>query len=70
MSKDISKCEGGDCPLRNSCLRYTMSGTEYQSYIMIPPYEGMKCKFYIDNGNGTGDKKNGSTVETISNTQE
>lgn len=30
---DISKCDGLECPLKESCYRYNASESEIQSYI-------------------------------------
>jgi len=49
---DISKCEGTDCPLKESCYRYTAIDSEYlQSYFMKAPYnkEEDKCDYYWNN---------------------
>ena len=36
---DISMCPGGDCAIKESCLRYNAKPTEYrQSYFVSPPY--------------------------------
>ena len=43
---DITMCEGGDCPLKESCYRYTATPSEYrQSYFTEIPYnkEEDKC---------------------------
>ena len=49
---DISKCKGTDCPLKESCYRYTAIDSEYrQSYFMKAPYnkEEDKCNHYWTN---------------------
>lgn len=43
---DIAMCKGGECPLKKSCHRYTAKASEYQSYVVPPPYEGEKCDMY------------------------
>jgi hypothetical protein len=37
MNSDITKCEGGGCPIKNLCVRYTNPPSEYQSYFTKPP---------------------------------
>jgi len=48
---DISMCEGGNCPLKETCYRYKAVPNEYrQSYFETPPFkmiEGeVKCEHY------------------------
>jgi hypothetical protein len=46
---DITMCPGNDCPLKESCYRYTAIPNEYrQSYFITPPYdeEENKCDHY------------------------
>lgn len=49
----ISKCSGYDCPIRNTCYRFTsLSNEDWQSYIQPPgKWIGRKytCKFFVDN---------------------
>lgn len=35
---DITKCNSEECPLRQSCYRYTAPKSNYQSVFVIPPY--------------------------------
>lgn len=45
---DISKCRGGDCPLKEKCFRFTAPTNEFrQSYFVDVPYdkETNKCKY-------------------------
>ncbi len=45
---DISKCEGRDCPLKESCLRYTCKADQYlQSYLTESPYKDGECNYFI-----------------------
>ena len=38
---DISKCEGGNCPAKNHCYRYTVKADSLrQSYFTEPPLSG------------------------------
>lgn len=49
---DITMCKGNDCPLKESCYRYTAIADELaQSYFMNPPYkeEENKCDHYWNN---------------------
>lgn len=50
---DISMCQGGSCPLRLHCHRYTAKADELgQTYIVDPPY---KMNIMLDdNDNGLG----------------
>ena len=41
---DMTKCEGGECPIKNKCYRYTSSSSMYQSYFMEIPYDFEKGK--------------------------
>jgi hypothetical protein len=43
---DISKCSGKDCPLKESCYRFTAVSSDYQSYFMTPPIKDGKCEHY------------------------
>ncbi len=44
---DISKCSGTNCPLKNSCYRYTASSnSHWQSYLTEVPYKDGKCELY------------------------
>ena len=44
---DITQCEGGDCPLKETCYRFRAVPNEYrQSYFMEPPFKDDKCDFY------------------------
>lgn len=48
---DICMCEGGDCSLKESCLRYIIRPSEFmQSYFVNPPYQEkdgkQNCEYY------------------------
>jgi len=46
---DISMCSGKDCPLKDSCYRYTAEPSEYrQAYFASSPYSfiSKKCLMY------------------------
>lgn len=46
---DITKCKGEDCPLKESCYRYTAPYDKYrQSIFLNPPYnkETKSCTMY------------------------
>jgi hypothetical protein len=43
---DIAMCEGGDCPLKESCHRFTANPSDYQSYFVDPPIKDGKCEMY------------------------
>ena len=47
---DIAMCEGKDCPLKETCYRYTAKPSEYlQSYFTEIPYnkEENKCDYHM-----------------------
>mgnify|MGYP006998149801 CR=1 FL=1 len=50
---DISKCKGGDCPLKDSCYRYTVIPSDYQSYLYSLPYKvvnnHLMCEYFYRN---------------------
>ena len=44
---DISKCEGLDCPLKETCYRYTSYPDEdYQAYLIPIDYLDGECEMY------------------------
>ena len=46
---DITKCDSKDCPIRETCYRYTAEANEYwQSYFTTPPLKDGKCEEYWD----------------------
>ena len=51
---DISKCTGTECPIKETCYRYTASASEYQSYI-VPPWdkETKTCEMFLTNHSHT-----------------
>ena len=50
---DISCCEGGSCPLRLHCHRYTVKPEEIgQTYFKDPPYKMSMMLDEHDNGFG------------------
>lgn len=51
---DITMCKGTNCPLKESCYRFTAPENEYrQSYFMNPPIEFVDnkavCRDYWNN---------------------
>ena len=57
---DIAKCFGTDCPLKDSCYRYTApSGDIQQSYLGEVPYkiQTHSCDFYWPRGESEGKSK-------------
>lgn len=49
---DITMCNGGDCPLKESCYRCLATPSEFrQSYFMHPPYNKQEdnCQYFWDN---------------------
>lgn len=44
---DITMCEGGKCPQKERCYRYTAFPNEYQqSYFVSPPYQMDGCPYF------------------------
>jgi hypothetical protein len=43
---DIAKCNGTDCPYKESCYRFTAPADEYQTYFADPPIKDGKCDYY------------------------
>ncbi len=44
---DITKCKGTNCPLKESCYRFTATeDKEYQSYFIEPPIKDGKCEMF------------------------
>lgn len=40
-------CEGTDCPMKESCHRFTATPSEYrQAYFETPPVKDGKCHMY------------------------
>lgn len=55
---DITMCQGHDCPLRESCYRYTAPANPFrQSYFVYEPYndEEDDCAEWIDNEKKRGE---------------
>ena len=40
------KCMGTDCPLKETCRRYTDESNKIQNYLLDSPYEDGKCDLY------------------------
>lgn len=58
---DISMCMGGDCPLKETCYRFTAKPNEYrQSYFCEPPYNENKttCNYYWNTEEISSSKSN------------
>ena len=52
--KDITKCKGNECPLKESCKRYKAKGYFMKPYGIKPPYklngignQFVKCDLFI-----------------------
>ena len=44
---DITMCDGKDCPLKETCLRFTSEPNKHrQSYFTHAPYKNGKCEFF------------------------
>lgn len=49
---DISKCFGGECPLKDTCYRFLVPSNDWhQSYLAEPPYKDEKCEHYYETEN-------------------
>ncbi len=46
---DITMCHGGDCPMKDSCLRYTARPGSWQVYFVDLPLERDKCSKFWKN---------------------
>lgn len=48
---DISMCNGGECPLKKSCYRFTTTPSDYQAYCDFSQdlKEEVECKYYWPN---------------------
>lgn len=57
-NNDIAACEGNDCPMRTTCLRWQLGQTmdEYQWFAIFDPAH---CGYYIHNKpNNNGENEN------------
>ena len=43
---DITKCDGKDCPVKESCYRFTAKASDYQYYFIESPIKDGKCEMY------------------------
>lgn len=50
---DITICQSKDCPIKQSCYRFTANPNRYQSYFMESPYDedDERCEYYIKREN-------------------
>lgn len=60
---DGTKCYGTDCPIKESCYRFTASASEYrQSYFFLPPGklidDNFECDHYWETKEETDGKSN------------
>lgn len=46
---DITKCLGDNCPIKESCYRYTSEADEWQSYSNFYDKETKNCEYKIEN---------------------
>ena len=47
---DITKCDGTDCPIKESCYRFTAVANEYgQSTFVDAPIKDGKCEMFWGN---------------------
>ena len=46
---DISMCEGGDCPSKHECYRFTATPDSYQAYMDFnAKRQGEKCDSFLE----------------------
>lgn len=45
---DITKCSGLDCPIKNSCKRFTCVADKWQSWFVEMPCEVWEDWFYCE----------------------
>lgn len=44
---DITMCNGGDCPVKDKCYRFTAKPSEFrQSYFLNTPFKDDKCDMF------------------------
>ena len=43
---DITKCEGTNCHIKESCYRFTAKASDYQYYFIESPIKDGKCDMY------------------------
>ncbi len=43
---DITKCADKECPLKDTCYRFTAKDSSWQSYFTESPIKGDKCEYY------------------------
>lgn len=47
--KELQKCKGTGCPLKDHCHRYTMRDNDfYQIYFFDIPFKDGECIYFID----------------------
>lgn len=46
-NRDLSKCNGKNCPQKESCMRYLLEPSEWQTWSDMDEIRNRKCKFYI-----------------------
>ena len=54
---EISKCPGNQCPVKNTCWRYTSLPSEMQCYFIGNPDFNNQCDFYYDDSDMPEDQK-------------
>ena len=63
---DITMCNGGDCPLKETCYRYKAKPSDYQYYFMEVPYKDGDCSHYWEMSSKPSkklDKKRSNTTK-------
>ena len=48
---DITMCDGKNCDLSSTCLRYKATPSMRQSYFVEAPIEDEQCDYYIEFNN-------------------
>lgn len=53
--KNITKCRGQDCIIKEFCYRYYCESTENSSYLPKSPWDGKRCEMFHVDENGVDD---------------
>ena len=54
---DITMCQGGDCPLKETCYRFKAAKDTYQSFFIGIPYKDDACEHYWIRGDNKNTEK-------------
>jgi hypothetical protein len=45
---DITMCKGKNCPLKESCYRFTAKPDEWQSFFLEEPVKDRECDHFME----------------------